>query len=55
MAAGREGGMATPTGKMLWRHMWEYKDHSKSWVPLIHANIPQAFAGCVIPSARTGT
>lgn len=31
MTTGGEGGMVTCNDPALWRKMWEYKDHGKSW------------------------
>ena len=31
MTTGGEGGMVTTNDERLWRRMWEYKDHGKSW------------------------
>lgn len=31
MTTGGEGGMVTTNNKALWRKMWEYKDHGKSY------------------------
>jgi len=31
MSTGGEGGMVTTNDKLLWRYMWEFKDHGKSY------------------------
>lgn len=31
MTTGGEGGMVTTNDEILWKRMWEYKDHGKSW------------------------
>ena len=31
MSTGGEGGMVTTNNKTLWKKMWSYKDHGKSW------------------------
>jgi dTDP-4-amino-4,6-dideoxygalactose transaminase len=31
MTTGGEGGMVTTNGEALWKAMWSYKDHGKSW------------------------
>lgn len=31
MTTGGEGGMVTTSDEALWRRMWAYKDHGKSW------------------------
>lgn len=31
MTTGGEGGMVTTNDETLWRNMWAYKDHGKSW------------------------
>ncbi|ATJ83134.1 DegT/DnrJ/EryC1/StrS family aminotransferase [Halomonas beimenensis] len=36
MTTGGEGGMVTTSDEALWRRMWAYKDHGKSW-EAVHA------------------
>ena len=31
MSTGGEGGMVTTNDETLWKAMWSYKDHGKSW------------------------
>ena len=31
MSTGGEGGMVTTDNKLLWKKMWAYKDHGKSY------------------------
>ncbi len=43
MTTGGEGGMAVTSDKRLWRHMWEYKDHGKSWDAVYNREHPPGF------------
>lgn len=43
MTLGGEGGMVTTNDKDLWQHMWEYKDHGKSYDAIYHKKHPAGF------------
>ncbi len=40
MTTAGEGGMVTTSDRALWRRMWEYKDHGKSWDALQASHAP---------------
>jgi dTDP-4-amino-4,6-dideoxygalactose transaminase len=41
MTTGGEGGMVTTNSKLLWKKMWEYKDHGKSY-DLVHKKVKKS-------------
>lgn len=43
MTTGGEGGMVTTNDENLWRFMWEYKDHGKSYDAVYHRSHPKGF------------
>jgi len=43
MTTGGEGGMVTCNDRALWRKMWEYKDHGKSWDAVYNTQHPPGF------------
>ena len=43
MSTGGEGGMVTTNNKSLWRAMWAYKDHGKSYEAVYEHQHPQGF------------
>lgn len=43
MTTGGEGGMITTNDAALWRRMWEYKDHGKSWSAVHERSHPPGF------------
>ena len=43
MTTGGEGGMATTNDKTLWRKMWAYKDHGKSYEAVYEREHPEGF------------
>src|SRR5690606_19740147 len=43
MTTGREGGMVTTNEAELWRKMWAYKDHGKSWEAVYEREHPPSF------------
>jgi len=43
MSTGGEGGMVTTNDPSLWRAMWAYKDHGKSWHAVYEAEHPPGF------------
>ena len=43
MTTGGEGGMATTNDEMLWRKMWAYKDHGKSYEAVYERDHPEGF------------
>lgn len=43
MTTGGEGGMVTTNDKDLWRTMWEFKDHGKSYDAVYERNHPPGF------------
>ncbi|WP_027962061.1 DegT/DnrJ/EryC1/StrS family aminotransferase [Halomonas halodenitrificans] len=43
MTTGGEGGMVTTNDEMLWRRMWAYKDHGKSWEAIHEREHPPGF------------
>ena len=43
MSTGGEGGMVTTNDEELWRRMWEYKDHGKSWKAVYEDEHPPGF------------
>lgn len=43
MTTGGEGGMVTTNDKSLWKTMWAYKDHGKSWDAVYNKNHPPGF------------
>ena len=43
MTTGGEGGMVTTNNKKLWRKIWEYKDHGKSYDAVFNNVHPDGF------------
>ncbi|MGJ7546056.1 DegT/DnrJ/EryC1/StrS family aminotransferase [Variovorax sp. LT1R16] len=43
MTTGGEGGMVTTNDEALWRAMWEYKDHGKSYEAIYERQHPPGF------------
>lgn len=43
MTTGGEGGMVTTNDEQLWRRMWAYKDHGKSWEAVFEREHPPGF------------
>jgi dTDP-4-amino-4,6-dideoxygalactose transaminase len=43
MTTGGEGGMVTTNDKYLWKKMWAYKDHGKSWDAIYNREHPPGF------------
>ena len=43
MSTGGEGGMVTTNDEMLWKTMWSYKDHGKSWDVIYNREHPPGF------------
>ncbi|MDB9915505.1 DegT/DnrJ/EryC1/StrS aminotransferase family protein [Alphaproteobacteria bacterium] len=43
MTTGGEGGMATTNDKTLWKKMWAYKDHGKSYEAVYEREHPEGF------------
>lgn len=43
MTTGGEGGMVTTNDEALWRSMWAYKDHGKSYEAVYERNHPPGF------------
>src|SRR5690554_1649828 len=43
MTTGGEGGMVTTNDEALWRKMWAYKDHGKSWEAVYERDHPPGF------------
>lgn len=43
MSTGGEGGMVITSDRDLWRRMWEYKDHGKSWDAVYNREHPLGF------------
>ena len=43
MSTGGEGGMATTNDESLWKAMWSYKDHGKSWDAIYNKEHPPGF------------
>ncbi|XKH59512.1 DegT/DnrJ/EryC1/StrS aminotransferase family protein [Halomonas sediminis] len=43
MSTGGEGGMVTTNDETLWRRMWAYKDHGKSWEAVYEREHPSGF------------
>ena len=43
MTTGGEGGMVTTNDESLWRRMWSYKDHGKSWEAVYERAHPPGF------------
>jgi|SaaInlStandDraft_1057018.scaffolds.fasta_scaffold00726_3 dTDP-4-amino-4,6-dideoxygalactose transaminase len=43
MTTGGEGGMVTTNNKLLWKKMWSYKDHGKSYDAVYSKNHPPGF------------
>ncbi|SFU95656.1 DegT/DnrJ/EryC1/StrS family aminotransferase [Halomonas korlensis] len=43
MTTGGEGGMVTTNDEALWRGMWAYKDHGKSWEAVYEREHPPGF------------
>jgi dTDP-4-amino-4,6-dideoxygalactose transaminase len=43
MTTGGEGGMVTTRDEALWRAMWAYKDHGKSWAAVYEREHPPGF------------
>lgn len=43
MTTGGEGGMVTTNDELLWKKMWSYKDHGKSWEAVFEREHPPGF------------
>jgi dTDP-4-amino-4,6-dideoxygalactose transaminase len=43
MTTGGEGGMVTTNNRLLWKKMWSYKDHGKSWDAVYGENHSKGF------------
>jgi len=43
MSTGGEGGMVTTNDETLWKTMWSYKDHGKSWDAIYNNEHPPGF------------
>jgi dTDP-4-amino-4,6-dideoxygalactose transaminase len=43
MSTGGEGGMVTTNDESLWKKMWSYKDHGKSWDAIYNKDHPSGF------------
>ena len=43
MTTGGEGGMVTTNDRGLWKRMWSYKDHGKSWDAVYEREHPPGF------------
>jgi len=43
MTTGGEGGMVTTNNRDLWKRMWAYKDHGKSWDAVYEREHPAGF------------
>ncbi|AZR42382.1 DegT/DnrJ/EryC1/StrS family aminotransferase [Marinobacter salarius] len=43
MTTGGEGGMVTTNNRNLWKRMWAYKDHGKSWDAVYEREHPAGF------------
>lgn len=43
MTTGGEGGMVTTNNEKLWKKMWSYKDHGKSWDAVYEREHPPGF------------
>ncbi len=43
MTTGGEGGMVTTNDRNLWKRMWAYKDHGKSWDAVYEREHPPGF------------
>jgi len=43
MTTGGEGGMVTTNNNNLWKKMWSYKDHGKSWDAVYNREHPPGF------------
>jgi dTDP-4-amino-4,6-dideoxygalactose transaminase len=43
MTTGGEGGMVTTNDEQLWRHMWSFKDHGKSYEAVYERQHPPGF------------
>ena len=43
MTTGGEGGMVTTNDEALWKKMWSYKDHGKSWDSVYEKQNPPGF------------
>lgn len=43
MTTGGEGGMVTTNDEALWKKMWSYKDHGKSWDAIYREEHPPGF------------
>lgn len=43
MTTGGEGGMVTTSDDTLWKKMWSYKDHGKSWDSIYNKEHPPGF------------
>jgi dTDP-4-amino-4,6-dideoxygalactose transaminase len=43
MTTGGEGGMVTTNSESLWREMWAYKDHGKSYEAVYERDHPEGF------------
>src|SRR5690606_37344782 len=43
ITTGGEGGMVTTNDEVLWKRMWAYKDHGKSWDAVYNRQNPPGF------------
>lgn len=43
MTTGGEGGMVTTNDRAIWRRMWSFKDHGKSWEAVYERQHPPGF------------
>ena len=43
MTTGGEGGMVATSSQSLWKKMWSYKDHGKSWDAIYNKDHPPGF------------
>jgi dTDP-4-amino-4,6-dideoxygalactose transaminase len=43
MSTGGEGSMVTTNDETLWKTMWSYKDHGKSWDAIYNREHPPGF------------
>lgn len=54
MTTGGEGGMVTCNDESLWRKMWSYKDHGKSYEAVYEREHAPGSDGCTNHSVPTG-
>jgi len=54
MTTGGEGGMVTTNDESLWREMWAYKDHGKSYEAVYEREHPEGLDGCMNRLALIG-